>query len=65
MIYWEDIISDKDLVEMYKTHSLLEMDEILGVSKQTIGRKLIKLGVTLRQPGWFTKTKELNCGLST
>ena len=61
MIYWEDIISDEALVEMYKTHSLLEMDIKLGVSKQSIGRRLIMLGVTLRKPGWFTKTKELNC----
>jgi len=51
IIIWFEIISDEDLVEMYKTKSLLQMDKILGVSYQTIGRKLKSLGVTLRGRG--------------
>ena len=47
-IDWTEIISDKDLVEMYKTKSLLQMDKILGVSYQSVGRKLKSLGVVIR-----------------
>lgn len=51
IIIWSEIISDFELVMMYKTHSLKQMDKILGVSRQTITRKLLNLGVTLRGRG--------------
>ena len=51
IIIWEEIISDFELAMMYKTHSLKQMDKILGVSRRTITRKLLSLGVTLRGRG--------------
>ena len=51
VIIWSEIISDEDLVEMYKMKSLIQMDKILGVSRQTITKKLLSLGVTLRGRG--------------
>jgi hypothetical protein len=51
IIIWSEIISDFELVMMYKTKSLLQMDKILGVSRQSITRKLLSLGVTLRGRG--------------
>ena len=51
IIIWSEIITDFELVMMYRTKSLLQMDKILGVSRQTITRKLLSLGVTLRGRG--------------
>jgi len=50
-IDWSEIISDSDLVEMYKEKSLIQMDKLLGVSQQSITRKLKSLGVILRGRG--------------
>ena len=50
-IIWSEIIFDEDLIEMYKTKSLIQMDKILGVSQQSIARRLKSLGVTLRGRG--------------
>lgn len=57
-ITMEDFISNDDLISMYKTTSLSEMGEILGVSKGVVKRQLLKLGVQIRKPGW-QKEKEI------
>jgi len=59
-IEWDMIISDEDLVRMYKEiSSLAKMEKKLGVCAKTIGNKLRSLGVELNPTG-FPKSIRAN-----
>lgn len=50
-IDWDMILPDKDLAEMYRNNSLVEMEEKLGVSTKIISKKLKAIGVRVRIRG--------------
>ena len=58
-IDWSQIISDSDLIILYQTKTLAELDKLLGVSTEAIRNKLQSLGAIMRKKGPRPLTTEV------
>ncbi len=63
MIIWEAIVTDDVLLELYSSRGIEPLAKYLGVSRNTLRKKLVSLGVTFRNRGGANFAGKEHCKL--